>query len=57
MKAYLQLVCSGIVLVVMGCAKDSQDLEDPVLAEVGSSKITASQLMDFAERLPDELKT
>jgi len=57
MKVYLQLVCSGIVLALMGCAKDSQELEDPVLAEVGGSRITASQLMDFEQRLPKELKT
>ena len=56
-KVYLQLVCSGIVLALTGCAKDSQELEDPVLAEVGGSRITASQLMDFERRLPKELKT
>ena len=57
MKVYLQLACSGIVLALTGCAKDSQELEDPVLAEVGGSRITASQLIDFEQRLPVELKT
>ncbi|NKB67740.1 MAG: hypothetical protein GKR89_11815 [Candidatus Latescibacteria bacterium] len=57
MKVYLQLVCCGFALALAGCAKDSQDLEDPVLAEVGDSRITASQLLDFERRLPRELKT
>ena len=57
MKAYLPLVCSGIVLVLMGCAKDVEELENPVLAEVGDRRITASQLIAFEQRLPDELKT
>ena len=57
MKAYLSLVCSGIVLVLMGCAKDVEELENPVLAEVGDRRITASQLIAFEQRLPDELKT
>ena len=57
MKRYLQLLCIGIVLVLTSCAKDAQDLEDPVLAEVGDSRITASQLVDFEQRLPDELKS
>jgi|GEM_PF-1255383 len=57
MKVYLHLFYSGIILTLMGCAKDTQDIEDPVLAEVGSSRITASQLMDFEQRLPKELKT
>ncbi len=57
MKVYLQLICSGIVLALTGCAKDAQELEDPVLAEVGDSRITASQLIDFEQRLPKELKT
>ena len=52
MKVYLYLFCGGIILALMGCAKDTQDIEDPVLAEVGSSRITASQLMDFEQRLP-----
>ena len=57
MKAYLSLVCSGIFLALMGCAKDAEELEDPVLAEVGDSRITASQLIDFEQRLPAQLKT
>ena len=57
MKAYLSLFCSGIVLVLMGCAKDAEELEDPVLAEVGDRRITASQLIDFEQRLPAQLKT
>ncbi len=57
MKMYLQLLCIGIVLALASCAKDAQDLEDPVLAEVGDSRITASQLVDFEQRLPEELKT
>ncbi|MBT5448058.1 MAG: hypothetical protein HOK90_02590 [Gemmatimonadetes bacterium] len=57
MKMYLQLLCIGIVLTLASCAKDAQDLEDPVLAEVGDSRITASQLVDFEQRLPEELKT
>ena len=57
MKACLQLFCIGIVLALTSCAKDAQDLEDPVLAEVGDSRITASQLVDFEQRLPDELKS
>ncbi len=57
MKAYLSLVCSGIVLALMGCAKDAEELEDPVLAEVGERRITASQLIDFEQRLPAQLKT
>ena len=57
MKAYLSLVCSGIVLALMGCAKDVEELENPVLAEVGDRRITASQLIAFEQRLPDELKT
>ena len=57
MKAYLSLVCSGIFLAFMGCAKDAEQLEDPVLAEVGDRRITASQLIDFEQRLPEQLKT
>ena len=57
MKVCLQPLCIGIVLALASCAKDAQDLEDPVLAEVGDSRITASQLVDFEQRLPDELKT
>ena len=57
MKAYLSLVCSGIFLALMGCAKDAEELEDPVLAEVGDRRITASQLIDFEQRLPAQLKT
>ncbi|MCY3666065.1 MAG: peptidyl-prolyl cis-trans isomerase, partial [Gemmatimonadetes bacterium] len=41
----------------MGCAKDAEELEDPVLAEVGDRRITASQLIDFEQRLPEQLKT
>ena len=57
MKAYLSLVCSGIALALMGCAKDVAELEDPVLATVGNRRITASQLIDFEQRLPADLKT
>ena len=57
MKAYLFLVCSGIALALMGCTKDAEELENPVLAEVGDRRITASQLIDFEQRLPAELKT
>ncbi|MCY3788909.1 MAG: peptidyl-prolyl cis-trans isomerase, partial [Gemmatimonadetes bacterium] len=51
------LVCSGILLALVGCAKDAEELEDPVLAEVGDRRITASQLIDFEQRLPEQLKT
>ena len=57
MKAYLFLVCSGIALALMGCTKDAEELENPVLAEVGDRRITASQLIDFEQRLPAQLKT
>ncbi len=57
MKAYLFLVCSGIALALMGCTKDAEELENPVLAEVGDRRITASQLIAFEQRLPAELKT
>ena len=57
MKAYLFLVCSGIAIALMGCAKDVEELENPVLAEVGDRRITASQLIAFEQRLPAELKT
>ena len=57
MKAYLSVICSGIAIVLMGCAKDVEELEDPVLAEVGDRRITASQLIAFEQRLPAELKT
>ena len=49
------MVC--VWLVLAGCAPDAQDLEDPVLAVVGESRITASQLIDFERRLPKELRT
>ena len=57
MKAYLFLVCSGIAIALMGCAKDVEELENPVLAEVGDRRITASQKIAFEQRLPAELKT
>ena len=41
----------------MGCAKDVEELENPVLAEVGDRRITAAQLIDFEQRLPAQLKT
>ena len=55
MKVLSTVVCTWILLA--GCARDADELEDPVLAEVGDSRITASQLIDFAGRLPAELKT
>ncbi len=48
-------LCVGLVLA--GCAKDAEELEDPVLAKVGDRPITASQLIDFEQRLPAQLKT
>ena len=48
-------LCVGLVLA--GCAKDAEQLEDPVLAAVGDRRITASQLIDFEQRLPAQLKT
>ena len=47
----------GVGLVLAGCAKDAEELEDPVLAQVGDRRITASQLIDFEQRLPAQLKT
>ena len=47
----------GVGLVLVGCAKDAEELEDPVLAQVGDRRITASQLIDFEQRLPAQLKT
>ena len=44
-------------LVLAACAKDAEELEDPVLAAVGDRRITASQLIDFEQRLPAQLKT
>ena len=46
-----------VVLIALGCAKDAEELENPVLAEVGDRRITASQLIDFEQRLPAQLKT
>jgi peptidyl-prolyl cis-trans isomerase C len=57
MKVYLQILCSCFILVMAGCAKNTEELEDPVLAQVGESRITASQLIGFEQRLPKELKT
>lgn len=58
MKAYWHFVYYFLFIsVLVGCAKDEQELENPVLAEVGESKITASQLVEFESRLPKELKT
>ena len=54
MKAYLCLV---IALVFLGCVQDAEELENPVLAQVGERRITASELMDFIQRLPAQLKT
>lgn len=51
----LRFLCVGWVLA--GCAKDSEKLEDPVLAQVGDRRITASQLIDFEQRVPAQLKT
>ena len=42
MKTILQLVCVGAALIVLGCAKDVEELENPVLAEVGDRRITAA---------------
>ena len=51
----LRFLCVGWVLA--GCAKDAEELEDPVLAQVGDRRITASQLIDFEQRVPAQLKT
>ena len=51
----LPFLCVGLVLA--GCAKDAEKLEDPVLAQVGDRRITASQLIDFEQRVPAQLKT
>lgn len=51
----LRFLCVGLVLA--GCAKDAEELEDPVLAQVGDRRITASQLIDFEQRVPAQLKT
>ena len=51
------LWCLCVGLVLAGCAKDAEELEDPVLAKVGDRRITASQLIDFEQRLPAQLKT
>ncbi len=48
-------LCVGLFLV--GCAKDAEQLENPVLAQVGDRRITASQLIDFEQHLPAQLKT
>ena len=57
MKVHWHVVSFLVVPFLFGCAKDEQELENPVLAEVGESKITASQLVEFESRLPKELKT
>lgn len=52
MMAYFFL---GIALVVLGgCGGNG---EDPVLARVGDTEITAAQLRHFEERLPKKLKS
>ena len=53
----MNLLLLGVGLVLAGCAKDAEELEDPVLAQVGDRRITASQLIDFEQRLPEQLKT
>ena len=53
----MNLLLLGVGLVLAGCAKDAEELEDPVLAQVGDRRITASQLIDFEQRLPAQLKT
>ena len=55
MQKMVVRVC--VVLIALGCAKDAEQLENPVLAEVGDRRITASQLIDFEQRLPAQLKT
>lgn len=51
----LRFLCVSLVLA--GCVKDAEELEDPVLAQVGDRRITASQLIDFEQRLPAQLKS
>ena len=55
MQKMVAWVC--VVLIALGCAKDAEELENPVLAEVGDRRITAAQLIDFEQRLPAQLKT
>ena len=55
LKRMVAWVC--VVPIALGCAKDAEELEDPVLAEVGDRRITASELIDFEQRLPAQLKT
>jgi parvulin-like peptidyl-prolyl isomerase len=40
----LLLVAAGLALLVLGCASTSSDTEDPVVAQVGSQKLHASEL-------------
>ncbi len=57
MQKIVARICVGAALIALGCVQNAQDLEDPVLAEVGDRQITASQLIDFEQRLPAQLKT
>ena len=57
MKYYFKLLFLFVLVKIVACTKDEQNLENPVLAIVGEQHITATQLIDFEKRLPQDLRT
>ena len=57
MKVFWRLTVGCAAAALSACGGQPEDPENPVLAEVGDKRITASELLDFERRLPKELRT